>query len=210
MDKLLITKQELLDGLRQNSLDSNEDILKALQIAYDVHKDQVRDSGNSYLEEHIYPLTLQIFLRHKNHSDLTRLLVVCVLHDIVEDGNIETDFISKTFNNIIQDDVLALTKDRVTLTQRPTQEWLYEQTERAIEKVKIAGEISQIVRIEDRLQNLQSSLNMNINKKEKYARMVKETEDLYIPLAEKLNPEYGYKVLLEDQINKIRKVLNSY
>ncbi len=209
MDKLLITKQELLNSLKQNSLDSNSDILKALQIAYDVHKDQIRDSGNSYLEEHIYPLTLQTFLRHKNHPDLTRMLVVCILHDVIEDGNIETDFLSKTFNNTIQDDVLALTKDRVTLTQRPTQEWLYEQTERAIGKVKIAGEISQIVRIEDRLQNLQSSLNMNISKKEKYARMVKETEDLYMPLAEKLNSEYAYKTLLEDQVDKIKKVLNS-
>ena len=203
-----ITKEELLLDLKKYSLDTNEEILKALSVAYNVHNDQLRDSGNSYLEEHIYPLTLQTLLRHKNHPELTHILVVCILHDIVEDGDIEPGYINEMFSKAIEDYVLALTKDRVTLTQRPTQEWLYDQTKKAIEKVKIAGEIPQIIRIEDRLQNLETANFTNINKKEKYLRMLDETKDLYIPLSKNLDPQYGYENLLMDEINRINNILN--
>lgn len=203
-----ITKEELLLGLKKYSLDTNEEILKALSVAYDIHKDQLRDSGKSYLEEHIYPLTLQTLLRHKNHPELVHILVVCILHDTIEDGDIERGYISGLFNKTIENYVLALTKDRVTLTQRPTQEWLYNQTKNAIEKVKMAGEIAQIVRIEDRLQNLETANFTNINKKEKYSRMLDETKDLYIPLSRNLDPQYGYENSLMNEIGRINKILN--
>ena len=203
-----ITKEELLLDLKKYSLDTNEEILKALSVAYDIHKDQLRDSGKSYLEEHIYPLTLQTLLRHKNHPELVHILVVCILHDTIEDGDIERGYISGLFNKTIENYVLALTKDRVTLAQRPTQEWLYNQTKNAIEKVKMAGEIAQIVRIEDRLQNLETANFTNINKKEKYSRMLDETKDLYIPLSRNLDPQYGYENSLMNEIGRINKILN--
>jgi (p)ppGpp synthase/HD superfamily hydrolase len=205
----LVTKDELLQSLNESRLNTNSEILRALDVAFNVHNNQLRDSGNSYLEEHIYPLTKQVFLRHKNHFNIDTLLIVCILHDTIEDGDLKDGYLAENFNEEIERYILALTKEHVVLTQRPTQEWLYDQTRRNMEKIEMSGEIPQIVRIEDRLQNLESTISINMNRKEKYLRMLKETEDFYIPLSEKLNVSYGYKTLLSNEIDRINKMLNT-
>ncbi len=201
----LITKQQLISELKPYSLDTDTQVLKALEISERIHKDQIRDSGNSYLEEHIYPVVSNLLKRHSKHPKLQQLVVVALLHDTVEDGDLEEGYLSKEFDSEVEKYVMGVTKKKVVLTERPTQEWLFNQMKESIVKVEEAGEVSQIVKMEDRIQNMEST-GMNLSKKEKYLRMVNEMKELFIPLAIKMNIDYGYVDALNFQIDRIEKM----
>lgn len=201
----LLTKQQLISELKPYSLDTDTQVLKALEISERIHKDQIRDSGNSYLEEHIYPVVSNLLKRHSKHPKLKQLVVVALLHDTVEDGDLEEGYLSKEFDSEIEKYVMGVTKKKVVLTERPTQEWLFNQMKESIVKVEEAGEISQIVKMEDRIQNTQS-MSINSNKKDKYLRMVDEIRRLFIPLAQRMNPTYSYVEALESEAIRIEKM----
>jgi (p)ppGpp synthase/HD superfamily hydrolase len=201
----LITKQQLISELKPYSLDTDSQVLKALEISERIHKDQIRDSGNSYLEEHIYPVVSNLVKRQSSHTKLQQLVVVALLHDTVEDGDLADGYLTEQFDSEVEKYVMGVTKKKVVLTERPTQEWLFNQMKESIVKVEEAGEVSQIVKMEDRIQNMEST-GMNLSKKEKYLRMVNEMKELFIPLAVKMNIDYGYVDALNFQIDRIEKM----
>lgn len=201
----LITKEQLISELKPYSLDTDPQVLKAFELAIKIHKDQTRDSGNSYLEEHIYPVVSNLVKRHYQHPKLQQLVVVALLHDTVEDGDLKDGYLTSEFDSEIEKYVLGVTKKKVVLTEKPTQEWLFNQMAESIVKVEQAGEISQIVKMEDRIQNMEST-GVNLNKKDKYLRMVDEMKKLFIPLAQKMKSEYGYVKALEYQSQRIEKM----
>ncbi len=70
-----------------------------------------------------------------------------------------------------------------------------------LKKLEYAPRSAQIVKLEDRLNNLSSFEKANTPK---YVRYVKETEDLFIPFAKKTIPLY--KNLLIEQLNRLASV----
>lgn len=98
----LTIEETLISNLRGSGLYKDKLIVKALEISKRIHKSQIRDSGNSYLEEHIYPVTLNLINRHSTHPDLNTLVIVALLHDTVEDGDLPDGYLTKEFNEEIE------------------------------------------------------------------------------------------------------------
>jgi (p)ppGpp synthase/HD superfamily hydrolase len=198
-----VTKQQLLIILEKFSLQNNQQILKAIAFSEQIHLNQKRDSGKSYLEEHIFPLIVNLVNHHPDHSQIIDLIIVGLLHDTVEDGDIKSGVITKMFNNKIENQVCLLTKEKQILSEKPNQDWLYNQTKANLKKVKNGGEITILVKLEDRLQNLESTVTILPNKEEKYTRMLKEVIELFIPMTNQFNQKFNYKNKFLSEISRI-------
>jgi GTP pyrophosphokinase len=202
----LLTKSELLDKLKYFNLDTDEQILKALDVAEKIHQNQFRDSGNLYLEEHIYPLTVQVASRYAEDPDLKIIVITTILHDTIEDGDIEDGYVTSIFGEQIEKYVQGVTHKKVLLKEKPTQEMLFDMNRSLLEKVAKSGRVSIIVKLEDRLNNL-SAVIVNPNKRDKYLRMIEEVKKLYIPLALN-NGLKEYEKLFNDSVESLNKLLN--
>lgn len=82
---------------------------KALEIAKEVHKSQTDLSGKPYI---LHPLHVAKHVKGKKTK------IVALLHDVVEDGNITLDYLSKYFTPDICESVKLLTK-------KPDQDYIY-------------------------------------------------------------------------------------
>ncbi len=106
----MLKQEDLLKKLKQVSQDSNTLIISALEIAQQAHKDQLRDNGTSYLEEHIYPIAISVLNRYKDDSKLDVLLCSALLHDVLEDSDYKESDMKKRVGDEITNIVKNLTK----------------------------------------------------------------------------------------------------
>ncbi|MFH1173905.1 MAG: HD domain-containing protein [archaeon] len=82
---------------------------KALQQAKRSHEHHKRDSGASYLEEHIYPVTSSV-LEHYTGEHKDKVVATALLHDVLEDDpHLDREQFAKDFAPVISW-VEALTK----------------------------------------------------------------------------------------------------
>ncbi len=189
-------KFTLLRALKGQSLVINNKIHTALEIAYEAHKDQKRDDGSSYLNQHIYPVTLDIVKMCSKHLafDLTEDLVcAALLHDVIEDSEkFNFEMLEKKFGIKVR----AIVGE---LTRRPENN-IYDDKDEIKRKIVTAEALSfnkktlyaRIIKLADRINNLESSVTIKKTRPEKFARHLEQTKELYLPLAEKTN-EYFYQ-----------------
>lgn len=83
-----ITKEELLAYIVKTfSLNSAEQkyFQQIVSFAVDVHNGKKRDSGNLYLEEHIYPVAYELILSTPTEKLDQEIIAAGILHDVIED-----------------------------------------------------------------------------------------------------------------------------
>ena len=166
---------------------STDKIEKAFSIAEEAHQGQRRKSGEPYIR---HPVAVATIVARQGLDDTA--VAAALLHDAVEDTAVGLDDLVRAF-----DPELAQIVDGVTKLDRVHYDTKEEQQAATMRKMIVA--IAQdlrvlIIKLADRLHNLQTIAGMPPHKQERSAR---ETLDVYAPLAHRLGMQ-DMKMQLED------------
>ena len=203
MDVPYASLQDLQKELYKLDLFDHYLVQDALLQVERSHIDQMRDDGASYLEQHIYPVTISVIHYYKEQSKIpsVELIVAALLHDAIEDDeNFTDEKCMKIFGNKILSIVKPLTKtDYKKFPGTTKQEKKLALTADYLQNLEYAPSEAKIIKLADRLNNLQC-IHLS-PKKEKLKFYLKETEDFYLPFSKKVSiPFYEkLKFVLESQ-----------
>ncbi len=178
----------IVDAYRQTDSDASiERIQKAYHMAAAAHGEQRRKSGESYIS---HPLAVAKVVAEFGLDDVS--IAAALLHDAVEDTDIDLATIEEDFGSDVARVVDGVTKlDRVHFDSKEDQQAA------SVRKMMIA--IAQdirvlIIKLADRLHNMETIAALPAWKQERTAR---ETLDIYAPLAHRLGMQ-ELKQRLED------------
>ena len=183
-----ITIEDVLKRQKSNYSKSNSKlIMKAYEYAKNLHGDQCRHSGESYI---IHPIHVAYILSELELDDES--ICAALLHDVVEDTPATHEDIVKEFGESIAEIVAGVTK-LGKLRYSTIEE---EQVENYRKMYLAMGKDIRVILIKlaDRLHNMRT---LKYLKRERQIANAKETRDLYAPLANRLGI-YSLKWELED------------
>lgn len=193
-----ITKDELIGSLDAIGLYTPR-VERALEYAERAHKEQKRDFGFPYLEEHIYPITASILQRYANDPELEEIVITGLLHDVLEDDpNASAEEMKKDFGELTLANVQLVTKKPEENLSTIPNEQKIEINVKMLKALEHAPRVAQIIKLEDRLNNLASFEKQS---GPKYVRYVQETKNYFIPFAEAHLPMYA--PLFQEQVNRL-------
>ena len=199
-DKLsLELKEDIIQELE--NLIANSDkmydmdrIHDAIQLAVDAHNGQLRRSGEEYV---CHPLHVAMILVEIGMD--SDAVVAALLHDVVEDTDIELSDIVRRFGQDVANLVDGVTK--ITKMEFSTRE---EQQAENVRKMLLAMAKDvrvMIIKLADRLHNMRTSAGWAPQKQRDKAR---ETLDIYAPLAHRL----GIRTMKEELEDLSLRVLD--
>lgn len=170
------------------SEDDKKLIRKAFDIAVDAHKDQRRKSGEAYI---FHPIAVAKIVASEIGLDAT-CIAAALLHDVVEDTAYTLEDIKEMFGETVARIVDGLTK--ISHLKKDKDASLQAENFRKMlltlnDDVRVI-----IIKIADRLHNMQTMDAMRPDKQEKIAS---ETLYIYAPLAHRIGL-YNIKNELED------------
>ena len=146
-------------------------VYRAYEVAYEAHTGQTRDEGTPYI---VHPIRVAVSLVDELKLSSPTLVCSALLHDVIEDSDVTREDIARMFGEKIAEVVWLLTKlEDVSLTQYLA----------SIEAAAHTG--APIVKLCDRLDNLRSIVHSP--RLEKKRRLIRTTEELYVPLAARTN-----------------------
>ena len=182
MEQKFVFEKHTFDDVRNvfENYILNDDAKKRIQDAFDyadnLHKGQVRRSGDPYI---LHIIEVAYILATLNAGPNT--LIAGILHDTVEDCNITIEEISERFTPEIATLVEALTKIRA-LSKRKDKEFLAESHRKIF--IAMARDVRVIIiKLADRLHNMRT---LEFMPEEKQLRIAKETLEVYAPIAHRL------------------------
>ncbi|HEX3568825.1 MAG TPA: HD domain-containing protein [Candidatus Saccharimonadales bacterium] len=168
------------------------------------HRNQLRDNGNPYLTEHIYPVAYEVI---KSYGDLSAPKIVVIsalLHDCIED---DPGFTYETcrakFGKRIADIVQALTKNEKENAVSNNQEEKTQLNRIYMRRLLSGPSEALIVKLADRFCNLATVQTIKSTNPGKYNRYIQETRVLFLPLAEQ------YSTYFYDQLRVLLQNLES-
>ncbi|HII15024.1 MAG TPA: bifunctional (p)ppGpp synthetase/guanosine-3',5'-bis(diphosphate) 3'-pyrophosphohydrolase [Nanoarchaeota archaeon] len=168
---------DIVDSVRKNNSKADTELVKrAYEFAKKCHGDQLRDSGEPYIQ---HPLHVAYILAGLNMDEPS--IVAALLHDTVEDTDISLAEIKKEFGEEVAALVDGLTK--ITKMDIPDKE---ARSAESIRKVIMASarDIRIIfIKLADRLHNMRTIGSL---REERRKRIAKEAMDVYAPIAYKL------------------------
>ncbi|MCU7495565.1 MAG: bifunctional (p)ppGpp synthetase/guanosine-3',5'-bis(diphosphate) 3'-pyrophosphohydrolase [Ignavibacteria bacterium] len=165
---------ELLETCKHNLPSVDEAMLKkAFELSYDAHKNDFRASGEPYFN-HPYEVAM-IVAKEIPLDDIS--VISALLHDVVEDTEIDISLIAKEFGKEVAEIVDGVTKmGGVFKGQEITQAENYRKM--LLSMVKDVRVI--LVKFADRLHNMRTLEFVNPDKQRRIAR---ETLEIYAPFA---------------------------
>ena len=171
--------------------DDKKLIRKAFEVAVDGHKNQRRKSGEAYI---FHPIAVAKIVAQEIGLDATSI-ASALLHDVVEDNpDYDIKDIENIFGKTIATIVDGLTKISSLSKEKDMTASLQAENFRKMlltlnDDVRVI-----IIKIADRLHNMQTMDSMRADKQEKIAS---ETLYIYAPLAHRIGL-YNIKTQLED------------
>jgi len=181
-------KELLKISYRTLNAEDKKLIRKAFDIAVDAHKEQRRKSGEAYI---FHPIAVAKIVAFEIGLDAASI-AAALLHDVVEDTQYTVDDIERLFGSTIAKIVDGLTKISAIEQERDVS--LQAENFRKMlltlnDDVRVI-----IIKIADRLHNMQTMESMRWDKQVKIAS---ETLYIYAPLAHRIGL-YNIKTELED------------
>ncbi|MDL2259131.1 bifunctional (p)ppGpp synthetase/guanosine-3',5'-bis(diphosphate) 3'-pyrophosphohydrolase [Eubacteriales bacterium OttesenSCG-928-K08] len=185
---------------------------KAIDFAKDVHKDQLRESGEPY---YIHPEAVADMLYDMGMDPAT--VIAGLLHDVVEDGkNITVKMISDMFGQEIASMVDGVTK----LTKSGEQNYITKKEQQAENLRKLFLAMANnvrvvIIKLTDRLHNMRTLEYCDPSKR---ARKARETLDVYAPLAHRFGmgaikgelEDLSFMHLLPDEYESLKQKIEPH
>ncbi len=169
--------QELESKIREyRPRDDLSSVEKAFRIAADLHKAQVRDSGEPYM---VHPLMVAHILAGMRLDMVT--IETGLLHDLVEDTRMTVDDIRKGFGEEVArcvDGVTKLSKLHAFSAEEREAESFRKMLLAMVDDIRVI-----IVKLADRLHNMRTLGYLNPERRERIAR---ETIEIYAPIAHRL------------------------
>ena len=183
-----MTKREFLSTIEQYNPNYDMDIIsKAYDVAEEMHRNQLRKSGEEYL---IHPLAVAVILAELGMDSET--IAAGLLHDVIEDTSYTVEDMTKDFGTEVTELVDGVTK--LSALKFESKE---ERQAENLRKMFLAMSKDirvLIIKLADRLHNLRT---INYMTHEKIIEKCQETLDIYAPLAARLGI-YSMKMELED------------
>ncbi len=181
-------KELLRISYRTLSKEDKKMIRSAFDVAVDAHKEQRRKSGEAYV---FHPIAVAKIVASEIGLDATSI-VSALLHDVVEDSTYSLADIEQLFGETVARIVDGLTK----ISSMSTDKNVSLQAENFRKMLLTLNEDVRviIIKIADRLHNMQTMDSMPPNKQVKIAS---ETLYIYAPLAHRIGM-YNIKTELED------------
>ncbi len=181
--------KELLRISYQTLTDADKKLIrKAFDRAVDAHKDQRRKSGEAYI---FHPIAVAKIVASEIGLGATSI-AAALLHDVVEDTPITVQDLEAEFNPKVAQLVEGLTK--ISKVHKDTNVSLQAENFRKMLLTLYDDVRVILIKIADRLHNMQTMEHMEDYKQEKIAS---ETLYIYSPLAHRLGL-YNIKTQLED------------
>ncbi len=162
----------------QNGSTCVEDCLicRAFRFAYDLHKGQLRKSGEPYIA---HPVAVAGLLRDLGGDEA--MIAAGFLHDVVEDTEITIEEIQELFGvetaNLVEG-VTKLSKFNFSSTTEHQAENFRRMFLAMAKDIRVI-----VVKLADRLHNMRT---LDALKPEKQRRIARETRDIFAPLANRL------------------------
>ncbi len=181
-------KKLLKISYRTLSADDKKLIRSAFDIAVDAHKDQRRKSGEAYV---FHPIAVAKIVAAEIGLDATSI-AAALLHDVVEDTEYTLTDLEQLFGEAVARIVDGLTK----ISKMPYDKDVSLQAENFRKMLLTLNEDIRviIIKIADRLHNMQTMESMPAHKQVKIAS---ETLYIYAPMAHRIGL-YNIKTELED------------
>ncbi|MCW8980129.1 RelA/SpoT family protein [Altibacter sp.] len=181
-------KELLKISYRTLSAEDKKLIRSAFDVAVDAHKDQRRKSGEAYI---FHPIAVAKIVASEIGLDATSI-VAALLHDVVEDTSYTLADIEQMFGETVARIVDGLTK----ISNMPYDKDVSLQAENFRKMLLTLNEDIRviIIKIADRLHNMQTMESMPA---EKQAKIASETLYIYAPMAHRIGL-YNIKTELED------------
>ncbi len=154
-----------------------DNIVRAYQFGAEAHSGQTRKSGEPYI---CHPLSVAITLAEMRMDG--NCIIAAILHDVIEDTGIDKQELTENFNSEVSELVDGVTK----LTKLDNKSHAEAQAENVRKMILAMAKDLRviIVKLADRLHNMQTIGSMPIEKKR---RIAKETQEIYVPLANRLS-----------------------
>ncbi len=170
------------------------ELRRAFRFALEQHGQARRRTGEPYI---LHPLAVALILvKEIGLKDLSAV-IAALLHDVVEDTDTPLESIQAQFGPAVARLVEALTK--ITRVQSPMDSVQAETFRKIL--LTMADDIRvALIKLADRLHNLRTLAGL---KPEKQAKILAETEYIYVPIAHRLGL-YPIKSEMEDLILKYR------
>ena len=182
-------KELLRVSYRTLSGDDKKLIRKAFDVAVDAHKDQRRKSGEAYI---FHPIAVAKILAQEIGMDATSI-AAALLHDVVEDND---DYTIADIEQLFGETVAKIVDGLTKISSLDTEMDVSLQAENFRRMLLTLNDDVRviIIKIADRLHNMQTMESMRSDKQVKIAS---ETLYIYAPLAHRIGL-YNIKTELED------------
>lgn len=173
-EKLVQRLRAILDGYLEP--EQVLECLKAYQYSAAAHQGQFRKSGEAYI---CHPVSVAIYLAEMRMD--ANGIMAAILHDVIEDTHVSKQEVSDLFGKEVANLVDGVTK----LTKLNDKSHAEAQAENVRKMfLAMAKDLRVIiVKLADRLHNMQTLGSMPVTKKR---RIAKETLDIYAPIANRL------------------------
>jgi len=179
-------------------------ILKAFELAKSQHQGQLRKEGAPYI---IHPLSMAVYLMRKLKITDVDFIVATLLHDTIEDCDLDAWKIRNEFNKKTASLVQALTR------KRPDDET---EEQKKINKPKMFKELLEqnkdvlLIKAVDQLDNLKRwpYIPKDSPAVIKFPRWIDEAEEYYLEISKRGHPKTykEMKKVLPKVLKKMRKI----
>jgi guanosine-3',5'-bis(diphosphate) 3'-pyrophosphohydrolase len=187
-----VTIDTVINRLRQYNPDADTGlIMRGYGFAKELHTGQKRMSGEDYIN---HPLATAMLLTELEMDDTS--IAAALLHDIIEDAQVEFDQLAKLFNKEIAQLVDGVTKlkladfaPREPETDGEGRKKKRAETDRSAENLRkiflaMAKDFRvMVIKLDDRLHNMRTLSSLS---PERQQRVATETLQIFAPLAHRL------------------------
>jgi len=177
MNKEFITIDKLINSIKEYNPNTNVELItKAYNVALNAHNGQKRLSGEDYI---IHPINVAQILTTLEMDDET--ICAALLHDVLEDTDVDYTKMEKEFGKVIADLVDGVTKLGKV-------QYISKEEEKAENLRKMLLAMAKdirviIIKLADRLHNIRT---LKYKSDDRRIAIAKETLEIFAPIANRL------------------------